>query len=148
MERVDTGAAFRFRHVVDVRFRDVDAMGNAHHSLPLIYFEEARAAYWREVVGRATLADVDYTVGEAELRFHERILFPQRLTVGVRTTWLGSKSLTMEYVLWAEAGAVLTTGRTVLVMYDYATRRSKPIPEEVRRRIEAWEDAASPTTPG
>ncbi|HEX6938913.1 MAG TPA: thioesterase family protein [Longimicrobiales bacterium] len=146
MELVDTGADFRFRHAVDVRFRDVDAMGNVHHSLPLIYFEEARAAYWREVVGRETLADVDYTVGEVEVRFHARILFPQRLTVGVRTTRLGEKSFTMEYVLWGEAGEVLTTGRTVLVMYDYAAGRTKRIPDAVRGRIEAWE--ASPTARG
>ena len=146
MEPVDLEAEFRFRHHVDVRFRDVDAMGNAHHSLPLIYIEEARAAYWREVVGRPTLADVDYTVGEAELRFHRRILFPARLDVGVRTTRLGNSSFTMEYALRDEGGAVLTTGRTVLVMYDYAQGRSKPIPEEVRRRIEAWEGmATSPT---
>lgn len=139
MEPVDAGAEFRFRHAVDVRFRDVDAMGNAHHSLPLIYFEEARAAYWRQVVGRETLAGIDYTVGEAELRYHARIHFPARLTVGVRTTRLGTASFTMEYVLWDEAGRVLATGRTALVMYDYAVGRSKPIPAEVRRRIEGWE---------
>lgn len=145
MEAVDVGAEFRFRRQVDVRFRDVDAMGNAHHSLPLIYFEEARAAYWREVVGRPTLADIDYTVGEAELRFHKRITFPARLTVGVRTTRLGNSSFTMEYVLWDEAGTVLTTGRTVLVMYDYERERSKPIPDDVRRRIEVWEGLATPS---
>ena len=139
MEPVDCGADFRFRHPVAVRFRDVDALGNAHHSLPLIYFEEARAAYWREVVGRTSLEEIDYTVGQAELRYHARIFFPARLSVGVRTTHLGRSSLTMEYVLWDETGAVLTTGRTVLVMYDYDAGASKPIPDEVRRRIEAFE---------
>lgn len=148
MEPVDLGAEFRFRRPIDVRFRDVDAMGNAHHSVPLIYFEEARAAYWREVVGRPALADIDYTVGEAELRFHERITFPARLTVGVRTTRLGNSSFTMEYALWDEAGAVLTTGRTVLVMYDYERGRSKPIPDDVRRRIEEWEGLATPSPTG
>ncbi len=139
MVPVDTGADFRFRHSVDVRFRDVDALGNAHHSLPLIYFEEARAKYWREVVGQHGLEGIDYTVGEAELRYHARILYPAKLTVGLRTPRLGTKSLTMEYVLWAESGTVLATGRTLLVMYDYTTGRSKPIPEAVRHRIEAFE---------
>lgn len=139
MDPVDLEAPFRFRHQIDVRFRDVDAMANAHHSLPLVYFEEARAAYWREVVGRARLEDIDYTVGEAELRYHGRIRFPARLTVGLRTCRLGGKSFTIEYVLWGEDGSALVTGRTTQVMYDYAADRSKVIPAEVRRRIEAWE---------
>ncbi len=50
--------AYRFRYAVDVRFRDLDPMGHAHHSLPLIYFEEARAAYWRDVVGQGGLTGI------------------------------------------------------------------------------------------
>jgi acyl-CoA thioester hydrolase len=42
-----------FRTSVPVRFRDLDAMGHAHHTLPLIYLEEARAAFWRELKGSA-----------------------------------------------------------------------------------------------
>ena len=43
---------YRFRHPVEVRFKDIDIGGHAHHSHALVYFEEARSAYWREGVGR------------------------------------------------------------------------------------------------
>ena len=43
---------FRFHHPVTVRFRDIDIGGHAHHADALIYFEEARWAYWMEVVGQ------------------------------------------------------------------------------------------------
>jgi len=130
---------FRFRHPVEVRFRDLDPMGHAHHSLALIYFEEARGAYWREVVGRTGLEGIDFIMGETHVRHHARVRYPARLEVGVRVTSLGAKSFTMEYELRTGSGELLASGRTAQVMYDYAAACSKPIPPEVRRAIRAFE---------
>ena len=79
----------RFHHRVTVRFRDLDAMGHVHHGEPLLYLEEARAAYWREVAGRATVADIDYVMGEVTVRFHRRITYPDTLDVALRVSRLG-----------------------------------------------------------
>lgn len=140
------GSSFRFVHPVEVRFHDLDAMGHAHHSLPLIYFEEARAAYWREVVGRAGVEDIDYVMAEATLRYHARIRYPCRLEVRLRTSKIGTKSLIMEYEARTEAGELVADGRTVQVMYDYGAGRSIPVPEDVRGRIQAFETGQA--TPG
>ncbi len=133
---------FGFLHAVDVRFRDLDPMGHAHHSLPLIYWEEARARYWREVAGRGAVADIDYVMGEFTLRFHRRILYPGRLTAGVRITRLGRSSFDMAYGLWSGAGELLSSGRSTQVLYDYAAGRSKPFDDDTRHRIEAHEGRA------
>ncbi|HLU24719.1 MAG TPA: thioesterase family protein [Longimicrobiales bacterium] len=130
---------FRFVHHVEVRFRDLDVMGHAHHSLPLIFFEEARAAYWREVAGRARVEDIDYIMAEATVRYHARIRYPCRISVRLRTAQIGTKSLTMEYEARTEAGELVAEGRTVQVMYDYGAGRSIPVPEDVRARILAFE---------
>lgn len=132
----------RFRHHVEVRFHDLDAMGHAHHTLPLIYFEEARAAYWREVAGRAGVEDIDYVMGEVQVRYHGRIRYPARLEVGVRVSQIGGKSFVMEYELRDAEGVLLASGRTVQVMYDYAAGRSVAMPAELRERIRAFEGAA------
>ncbi len=137
----------RFRHPVAVRFRDLDPMGHAHHTLPLIYFEEARAAYWREVAGRSGLQDIDYVIGEVQVRFHSRVRWPARLEVGVRVSRIGGKSFVMEYELRDGEGVLLATGRTVQVMYDYVAGRSIPVPAELVERIRAFEGEVGPTDP-
>lgn len=133
---------FRFEHRAEVRFRDLDPMGHAHHSLPLIYFEEARAAYWRDVVRRSGADDIDYILAEATLGFRARILFPQRVTVLVRVSRIGSSSFDMEYQLRSADDELLADGRTVQVMYDYAAGRSKEVPAEVRVRMEEYDSPA------
>jgi acyl-CoA thioester hydrolase len=132
----------RFRYRVPVRFHDLDVMGHAHHTLPLVYFEEARAAYWRDVVGRPTVDDIDYVLAEIRVQYKERILYPATLTVRTGVTHLGNASFTMAYQLTNEEGALLATGESVQVMFDYQTGRSMRIPEESRVRIESFEELA------
>ncbi|MHB1194007.1 MAG: acyl-CoA thioesterase [Longimicrobiales bacterium] len=129
--------SFRFHHPVVVRFRDIDVGGHAHHSEALVYFEEARSAYWREVVGKGGLDGVDYILAEAEVRWHRRVLWPQTLSVGVRVSRLGKKHFEMVYEVVAEDGERLQSGRTVQVMYDYASGEATRISDAVRAAIEA-----------
>jgi acyl-CoA thioester hydrolase len=134
-------APFRFHHAVDVRFRDLDSMGHAHHSLALIYVEEARAAYWRDVAGREGVDAIDYVLAEVTVRYHRRITFPDRLDVGLRVSRLGGKSFTMEYEVRSADGSLLASATTTQVAYDYAAAASKPLDTAVRARIEAFESA-------
>ena len=131
--------SFRFRHPVPVRFQDIDLEGHAHHARALVYFEEARAAYWREVVGRTGQHDIDYIMAEATVRWHKRVLWPQTLTVGVRVSRLGRKHFEMEYEVLGEDGERLQSGRSTQVMYDYGAGASKPLPEDVRRAMENFD---------
>lgn len=132
-------SAFRFERKVEVRFVDLDSMGHAHHTLPIIYFEEARAAYWRDVAGRATVADIDYVIAEVRVQFRQRVLYPGTLTVKTGVTQVGNASFVMGYELLDNEGAVLATGETVQVMYDYENSRSMRVPADVRERIERFE---------
>lgn len=129
--------SFHFRHIVPVRFRDIDVGGHAHHSAALIYFEEARSAYWREIVGRSGIEGIDYVLAEAEVRWHQRVLWPQTLAVEVRVSRLGRRHFDMEYEVRAADDELLISGHTLQVMYDYESGRSKALPEEVRAAVTA-----------
>jgi acyl-CoA thioester hydrolase len=131
---------FKFRHRVSVRFRDLDPLGHAHHTLPIIYFEEARAAYWRQIAGRPTVADIDYVVAEVRVQFKQRVLYPADLVVRAAITHVGNASFVMHYELADDDGAVLASGETIQVMYDFATSRSMRMPADLRERIMQFEN--------
>ena len=128
---------FKFRHAVGVRFKDVDVGGHAHHSHALVYFEEARWAYWKEVVGASTLADVRYILAEARVRYHRRVLWPAVLDVGVKVARLGKKHFEMDYEVRSAEGERLVSGSTVQIWFDYREGRSTRIPDQVRALLEA-----------
>ena len=128
---------FPFSHPVAVRFRDLDPMGHAHHSLPLVYFEEARAAFWRMLTGEDGLEAIDYVIGGVRVAYRERVRFPMTATVELRVSRIGDRSFTFEYELRGPEGQVLVEGSTDQVLYDYPAGRSKPIPEALRAALEA-----------
>jgi acyl-CoA thioester hydrolase len=130
---------FRFRQPVEVRFKDIDIGGHAHHSHALVYFEEARWAYWREVVGRSGPDAIDYILAEATLKWHRRVLWPAVLDVAVRISLVGRKHFVMDYVVSSPADEVLVSGSTTQVMYDYAAHASKRLPDDLRDRLERFD---------
>ena len=132
-------AVFKLWQGVDVRFKDIDFGGHAHHSVALSYFEEARCRYWKEVAGRADPQEVDFILAEVRVRYHARILYPLRLQVGVRVSALGRKHFAMEYLATDPDGEPLVSGETTMVMFDYQEKKSKRIPDEIRAAIEAHE---------
>ncbi|HEX6693520.1 MAG TPA: thioesterase family protein [Longimicrobiales bacterium] len=131
-------AMFRFWYDVQVRFRDIDLFGHTHHTAALIYVEEARAAYWREVAGRADLNDIDYVLGEVRVRYLKRITYPGTVRVGVRTANMGGKSFTMEFEI-RSGDEVLASGETTQVMFDRSTGTPIPIDSALRSKLDAYE---------
>lgn len=128
---------FRFHAPVGVRFQDIDALGHAHHSKALVYFEEARWGYWSEVVGSSSIEAVHYVVAEFTVQYHRRVLYPLTLDVGVRVSHVGDKHFVMLYEARSPKGELLLSARSVQVIYDYAAGKSKAIPEVVRLALEA-----------
>ncbi|MEO5509339.1 MAG: thioesterase family protein [Longimicrobiales bacterium] len=130
---------FRFWRDVEVRFRDLDSLGHVHHSLSLMYVEEARAAYWREVAGRATVGEIDYVIGEVRIRYHERIMYPGSVRVGVRVSRIGGKSIAMEFQIRSETDVLLVSGETAQIMFDFTAGTSAPVTDDLRSRLETYE---------
>lgn len=131
-----------YRASVPVRFRDLDAMGHAHHTLPLIYLEEARAGFWRLVKGSDTVDGIDYVMAEITLRFHARIRYPAVVNVSLAVRRVGEKSFTTDFEVRAEDGVLLSSGTSVQVSYDYATARAQPIAPADRAVLLEWYGAA------
>jgi acyl-CoA thioesterase FadM len=53
----------------------------------------------------------------------------------------------MEFRIVREEGGDLVTGAEIVyVNFDTATQSSRPVPEEIRRRVEAFERTAFPAT--
>ena len=133
-----TKDAFRFHHRGPVRFCDIDVGGHAHHAHTLVYFEEARCAYWQEVVG-GSVDDLDYVLAECRVRWHARVLWPQVLDVCARVSRIGRKHFEMEYEVRSPEGEKLSSGATVQVMYDYDAKSSKPMPPALRATLESYD---------
>jgi acyl-CoA thioester hydrolase len=134
---------FRFTLPVDVRFRDLDALGHVNNAVYLTYLESARLAWWFQVTGREGLSALGMMLARVEVDYRAPIALGQSLEVGVRCASIGRSSFTLEFrIEEPQVRRLLAEARKVLVHYDHQAGRSLPIPPELRERLLAQDPEA------
>jgi acyl-CoA thioester hydrolase len=110
---------FRFTHTVEVRFRDLDALGHVNNAVRL-----------------SDLRQMDVILARAEVDFRSPAAYPEVLDVGVRCASIGRSSFVVEQAIHERrARRLVAEARKVLVHFDYAAGRSTPLPDERRRQL-------------
>lgn len=131
---------FRVCSALQPRFRDTDAMGHINNAVYVTYLEVARQEYWRELDRTLDYRHVPFILAHVTIDFRSEALVKETLELGVRCEWIGGKSFGFGYeIREAAGGRLVVEARTIKVAYDYATRRSIPVPDELRRKLEAFE---------
>lgn len=136
---------------IPVRFRDVDGMGHVNNAVFSTYLETARIHYWERLdpeVRDGDLSRVTMILARAEIDFRDQISYGETVRVLARCPRIGTKSFDLEYrIESADSARLYAEARTVQVAYDYRERRTAPVSEELRRRIEALEGRAPGAAP-
>lgn len=128
-----------FQHALTVRFRDCDMFQHVNNAVYLTYFEEARAAYWKALMG-PDFAGFDFIIAEATVTYRSPALYDETLDIALWVPKVGTKSFEFAYrVTERQSGREIATGRSVQVMYDYARQESVPMTDELRERIATFD---------
>jgi acyl-CoA thioester hydrolase len=149
---------FRYRHPIEIRYGDTDALGHVNNAVYLSYFEMARGGYYTRVVGHpfGTGPDAErrtYVIAEAHISYRRPAFYGEPLWCGVRVGWLSRSSFGLEYRLEVSdsaigAARVIADGSTVQVFYDLARGRPMRIPAELVDALAGHEGRELPTRAG
>ena len=134
---------FNFFHPVEIRYGDLDPQGHVNNTKHLTYFEQGRVAHLIELglfTKDQSFMEIGIILADVHITYREPIYFGQNIKVGVRAAKLGNKSMTWEQnIVDVETDKELAKGEVILVMYDYHTEKTIPIPHEWREKIKQYE---------
>ena len=135
-----TDDTFRFSTTLEVRWRDIDALGHVNNAVYFTYLEQARGHYLRELGLISSRADdAGFILAEASCQYRSPLKLAERVTIYARVCELRNTSFIFEYRVEAEDGRLAAMARSVQVCYDYRAKRPIPIPTEWREAILAYE---------
>ncbi len=131
---------FVYCHPLQVRFRDCDPMGHVNNAVYFTYLEQARFAYWREVVRIPHDAKRSFIIARGECDYESAAVAGEWLDVWIRTASIGRSSFVLEYdIVTSRDHRLVARARTVQVMYDYTSARPLPVPDDLAVTLERYE---------
>jgi acyl-CoA thioester hydrolase len=120
---------FEYETELQVRFRDLDAMGHVNNAVYATYLEQARVDYYDEVLG-VGLDDIDTVLVNLDIDYrHEVRLDDETVTIAMGVRDIGRSSVTVAYEVRA-GDRVAATAETTQVYIDPEEGGSRPLPEE------------------
>jgi acyl-CoA thioester hydrolase len=134
---------FRYRHAIEIRYGDTDALGHVNNAVYLSYFEMARGGYYTAVVGHpfghGPEADRrTYVIAEAHLTYRTPALYGEPLSCACRLE-VGESAI--------GPARLISDGSTVQVFFDFVEGKVMRIPESMVHQLTDFERRALPSRP-
>ena len=123
---------------IPVRYRDLDTIHHVNNAVYVTYIEQARVEYIEDVL-ETSGAEPQFVVATITIDYERPILLDEQVIVSLSVTDIGTTSITMEYEIRAD-GELAATAESVIITIHSDEKTSKPVPDEWREAIAAYEE--------
>lgn len=128
---------FPFVTTDKVRYNDTDRQGHVNNAVFATYMELARV----EVLHHSDLGlredGASLVLARLVIDFRAEIHFPGEVQIGTRVGKVGRSSIAFENAIF-QHGQLCGYGEAVVVLVDGSTKRSRPISDASRTRLERY----------
>jgi acyl-CoA thioester hydrolase len=133
--------SFKYKTGIETRFADFDMMGHVNNAVYFTYMEIARTKYWEHAIAW-NWEKTGVVIAHASIDYISPVYLRDKITMYVRTSKIGNSSFDLEYVLAKTVNGkeeICSTGKTVCVAFDYASKTAIAIPEEEKTKMSTFE---------
>lgn len=133
---------FHLQTPIAIRYADLDTLHHVNNAVYLMYLEEARLHYAKQVLEwNGDLNQIDMVLANVHVEYLLPIFLHSPLVIHTRVSKLGNKSFEIEYLFVIEEveRKIATYASTTLVYFDLKSQKSIPIPQDVRKKILTFE---------
>ncbi|MES2131964.1 MAG: acyl-CoA thioesterase [Bacteroidota bacterium] len=127
-------SGYKFKTLIQVRFKDVDKQGHVNNANHLTYFEISRTDYFKEIFRKTN--DWNKTgmiLAHTEVTYKTPITLEDTIFCFTKVSRFGTKSFDMENVLaakTAEGYELRAYGKSILVCMDYEKKETVNVPQD------------------
>ncbi|WP_286058213.1 acyl-CoA thioesterase [Bacillus mojavensis] len=127
--------SFSFFNEVSVRFSETDMFGHMNNVIPFIYFEEARISYFKHLNMMKQNMQTMTVVASQQCDYLRQVMPYEDLRIYVKTSAVGSSSLTLHYLGENSVGEPCFTGAVVMVQVSKESGKAVSWTNEEKEKL-------------
>ena len=125
---------------IQIRFKDVDALGHVNNANHLTYFELARINFFEEIIGEEINWERDGMIlARQTVDYKKPIYFHDKISIYTFLMKIGTTSFELGYELVKEekngGATLLATGTSVIVCFSYKDQKPVPVPDSWKEKM-------------
>jgi acyl-CoA thioester hydrolase len=119
----------------DVRFYETDALQHVSNTVLVGWFETARLPIFKYFTPKLDLSNWPLILANYNVDFLEQIYLADPVEVKTWISRIGNSSFIVYQELW-QSNVKKAKGTTTLVRFDYKSKKSVRIPNDIRAKLE------------
>ncbi len=126
-----------FKLTVDPRFGDINAMKHANSIAAAMWFEHARNPVFRIFIPDLDLSHEKWNLIMARTvyEYNSQIVYGSEVDIHTYISKIGNSSFRITQEAW-QNGEIRATCVSTVVHFDFITKKSIPIPDDIRKILE------------
>ena len=124
-----------FTETITPRFAETDALGHINNTVIPVWLEQARTPVFRLFIPDLDPNKWRLIVAKIEVNFLREIVYGQEVQVKTYFEKIGNSSFQVGQEVYQQ-GQRCAKGLSVMVHFNYSTKKSEPIPDDIRATME------------
>lgn len=120
-----------YKHTIQPRFNETDALGHISNTVLPSWFEAARAPLFEDIIPGWTVGNWPIILAHIEVDFIQQIFVGTDVDITTQIQKVGNSSFTVYHEAFQNS-KIVASGNAVLVFFDFKAQKTTPIPNEIR----------------
>jgi acyl-CoA thioester hydrolase len=137
---------YPLRNNEKLRYADTDRLGHINNTVYPMLFESGHAELFYGDRAPKLESGCIFVIARLVVEFVGEARLPGTVDVGTRVNKLGKSAVDLDQAVFQD-GRCVATAKSVVLLFDGATHRSRPLPPPVVQHLSAFEARARETNP-
>ncbi len=124
-----------FTELIRPRFLETDALGHINNNTYGVWFESARDPIFHIFMPKVDVKKWNLVMAHSSFDFLKEVFWGKEVIVKTGISKIGNSSLELCHAVYQD-GNLCTTGKCVLIHYNFETKESVHIPKNIREELE------------
>lgn len=129
--------SYPLRVMDTLRYADTDRQGHVNNAAFATFCESGRVAFLYNPEKPLLPPGAAFVIARLAIDFRAEINWPGRVEIGTRVASIGRSSFSLAQGLF-QNGTCVATAENIIVLMDEATRKSRPLTDEIVRALEGY----------